>query len=326
MRVFLSHSSIDKGFVEAVAENLRPGTFELDSLTFDAGLINSQAILKSLERCDLFCLFLSKSSVNSSYVDFEVMLSVEYMAKAKISQFLVFCLDDDAFNLASENAKFFNIVRKILSPESVSRTIQGQYISSSDEVSGQNHPFVGRDTQLSELERQISDSDRPLVKAVYISGNAGSGRKTLARKFYGDQFPHVGKIFPRIEITSFAGQEELFRTILVGLRPSISGSELRRRIEAFAIATNGERWRQISELINSLLPAREACIMLDLGGVLTDSGQFTSEIGELVSRLEARPHPPLVLISPRAMPKVARRRENDVAYLNRPGFAGDPNS
>lgn len=245
MRVFLSHSSTDKGFVEAVADNLRPGTFELDALTFDAGLVNSQAILKALERSDLFCLFLSKSSVRSSYVDFEVMLSVEYIAKAKISQFLVFCLDDEAFNLASNNAKFFNIIRKILSPESVARSIQGQYISSADEISGQNHPFVGRDFQLSELEKQISDSDRPLIKAVYISGNAGSGRKTLARKFYGDQFPHVGKIFPRIEVSSFAGQEELFRTILIGLRPSISGSELRRRVEAFAIAGNDERSRQI---------------------------------------------------------------------------------
>lgn len=54
--------------------------------------------------------------------------------------------------------------------------------------------------------------------------------------------------------------------------------------------------------------------MLDFGGVLTDSGQFTFEINELIARLEARPHPPLVLISPRAMPKAARRNENDVAY------------
>ena len=42
MRAFLSHSSRDKGFVEAVASNLRPGTFELDALTFDAGAMNSQ--------------------------------------------------------------------------------------------------------------------------------------------------------------------------------------------------------------------------------------------------------------------------------------------
>lgn len=39
MRVFLSHSSKDKGFVERVSDLLKPGTFELDSATFDAGLL-----------------------------------------------------------------------------------------------------------------------------------------------------------------------------------------------------------------------------------------------------------------------------------------------
>ena len=45
VKVFLSHSSKDKGFVEEVAELLRPGTFELDSQTFDAGLVKSEAII-----------------------------------------------------------------------------------------------------------------------------------------------------------------------------------------------------------------------------------------------------------------------------------------
>ena len=71
MKAFLSHSSKDKGFVENVVTVLRPGTYELDAQTFDFGLINSQAIIKALESCDLYCLFLSSQSVNSSYVDFE---------------------------------------------------------------------------------------------------------------------------------------------------------------------------------------------------------------------------------------------------------------
>lgn len=74
MRAFLSHSSKDKGFVEAVTELFRPGTYELDSQTFDAGLVNAEAITAALRRCDLFCLFLSANSVQSSYVDFEASL------------------------------------------------------------------------------------------------------------------------------------------------------------------------------------------------------------------------------------------------------------
>lgn len=165
MRTFLSHSSIDKDYVEAVADCLRPGTFELDSLTFDAGAINSQAILNALSRCDLFCLFLSNGSIQSSYVDFEIMFGMEYLAKAQISQFLVFCLDDESFQQANQNVKFFNIVRRALTPESVARHIQGQVISASDAKSLTNHPFVGREEEIISLERQTSDPNRPLTRA-----------------------------------------------------------------------------------------------------------------------------------------------------------------
>lgn len=96
MRAFLSHSSKDKGFVEAVAKLLRPGTFELDSETFDAGLVNSDAIISALRRSDLFCLFLSEASVTSSYVNFETLLSVELIAGGGIRRFLAICLDEKA--------------------------------------------------------------------------------------------------------------------------------------------------------------------------------------------------------------------------------------
>ncbi|TBZ14786.1 toll/interleukin-1 receptor domain-containing protein [Rhizobium leguminosarum] len=314
MRVLLSHASIDKGFVEAVSDNLRPGTFELDSETFDAGLVNSQAIVAALSRCDVFCLFLSRKSVNSAYVNFETLLGIEFFAKAKISQFLVFCLDDEVFSQANANIKFFNIIRKTMDPESVARAIQGHAISVQDISSGSNHPFVGREVQISELEEQIADYSRPLIKALYISGNAGSGRKTLARKFYDSQFPHVGKLFARIEIWPFDGQEELFRTVLMSLRPSITSSDLRSRVSAFSISNQAQRGRQISDLINSLLPAREAALLFDYGGVLTDSGGFSAEISEVISYLDARPHPPAIFISPRMIPKRNRRKEKDIAY------------
>jgi hypothetical protein len=92
MRAFLSHSSKDKGFVEGVAELLKPGTFELDSATFDAGLLNSTIIMEALKRCDLFCLFLSKDSVQSSYVAFEALLGAEFFARGQVNRFLAICI------------------------------------------------------------------------------------------------------------------------------------------------------------------------------------------------------------------------------------------
>jgi hypothetical protein len=103
---FISHSSKDKGFVEGVTSLLKPGTFDLDSETFDAGLVNSKAIAVALRRSDLFCLFLSVSSVNSAYVDFETLLGIEFFARGQIERFLAICLDDEAFVQASSEVRF----------------------------------------------------------------------------------------------------------------------------------------------------------------------------------------------------------------------------
>ena len=268
MRAFLSHSSKDKGFVEAVASLLRPGTYELDSQTFEAGLLNSQSIVSSLKRCDLFCLFLSANSVASAYVEFETLLGVEFIASGKIGRFLAICLDDEAFQKASENVRFFNIIRKATEAESAARIIQGQLISAAESATGDVRPFLGREDELLELERQITDHRRPPSKAIFISGNFGCGRRTIAKKFYENQFPRVSRNFPTVTIDPFAGLEELYRKFVITLRPAMTASELKTRIQAFAIASAPERRRLVAQLINSLLGAHEAVVLLDNGGLI----------------------------------------------------------
>jgi hypothetical protein len=95
MRAFLSHSSKDKGFVDGVADLLKPGSFELDAITFDAGLLNAATIADALKRSDLFCLFLSRDSLQSSYVAFETLLGTEFFARGQVNRFLAICLDED---------------------------------------------------------------------------------------------------------------------------------------------------------------------------------------------------------------------------------------
>ncbi len=315
MKVFLSHSSKDKGFVEEVSELLRPGTFELDSLTFDAGLVNSEAIIRSLQRCDLFCLFLSNNSVTASYVDFENLLGIEFVASGKIGRFLAICIEDDAFGKASENVKFFNVVRKSLGVESTARLIQGNLISAAKISTIQAHPFIGREDELVELERQVTDHNRPPSKALFISGNIGAGRRTIAQKFYENHYPQVGRMFPIIAIEQFSGLDELYRKILGALRPAITATELLTRIQGYEVASKNEKHRLIAQLLNSVLPANEAALLLDKGGVLTVAGSLASEINEIISHLEAKPHPPATIVSPRMIPIKLRRPEDDVSYL-----------
>ncbi len=315
MKAFLSHSSKDKGYVDNVAALLRPGSYELDSETFDAGLVNSQAIVKALQRVDLFCLFLSENSVNSAYVEFEVLLGLELIASGKITRFLAICLDESSFSRAASNAKFFNIVRKTITPESAARLIEGTLISvkNSNEIS--SHPFLGRDAELKEIEDQVSDHDRPPIKSLFISGNIGSGRRSIARSFYQSHYPRCGKVIPEVKIDAFSSIHELYRTILTTLRPTLSAREFRERIQAFELAGLDEKHRLTADLLNGLLAAQEAAFLIDNGGILTDAGGLTDELDAVVSKLSPRPHPPAIIIAPRMTPKKLRRQQNDVAYV-----------
>ncbi|MXY42068.1 MAG: TIR domain-containing protein [Rhodospirillaceae bacterium] len=315
MKAFISHSSKDKEFVEKMVGELRPGTYELDAHTFDFGLINSAAISESLKRCNLFCLILSEHSFASSYVDFETLLGIEFFARGKIDRFVALCIDDKAFASAAENVKYFNVVRKFVTPESAARLIQGQLISAINAQSKLSHPFIGRNEEIAILGRQINDHRRPPSKAVFISGNSGSGRRTIAENFFRQYFPQVGRIFPRISIGSFSGLEELYREVLKALRPTMSVRDFATRIQSFTIASEEEKLSLIADLLNSLQIAREAALVVDEDGVLTDSGCLTAEIDALFSHLNDNPHPSIIFISSRMIPRKYRRVEDDISYL-----------
>ncbi|WP_298369049.1 TIR domain-containing protein [Azospirillum sp.] len=316
MKVFLSHSSVDKGFVEGVSDLLRPGTFELDSQTFDDGLINSDAIIKSLKRCDLFCLFLSEHSVNSSYVDFEILLGIEFFARGSVNKFMVICIDEESFSKASANVKIFNVVRRVLSVGSASRLIQGNLVAASAHKVQDSHPFIGREEELADLERQVTNHKRPPTKALFVSGNFGSGRRATTQKFYADQYPQVCRVFPTININEFSGLEEIYRKVVMALRPGMTASELKTRFHAFAISTEDGKRNLIAQLINSLLPAREAAFLFDNGGILTDSGALEPDINNIINFLDTKPHPPIAIISNRMIPNKLKRKEDDVSYIS----------
>lgn len=315
MKVFLSHSSKDKGYVETVASLLKPGTYELDSLTFDKGALNAQAIIEALRHSDLFCFFLSNASAESPYVNFETLLGVEMIASGKINQFLTICIDEEAFQKASANIKLWNIVRLGSDPASTARLIQGQMVAAAEKAELNSHSFLGRKEEISELEGYATDHKRPNAKAVFISGNFGVGRRSLAAEFYARKYRHVGKLFPTIHLDPFAGWEELFRRILGALRPGMPVREAVTRFQAFAFAPEAEKTRQIADLINSLVPSSEAAMIVDRGGMLTDAGSFTPEFDSVISKLADNPHPPAILIAPRMVPRRLRRPQDDVIYL-----------
>ena len=82
------------------------------------------------------------------------------------------------------------------------------------------------------------------------------------------------------------------------------------------MAAHDEKRRLAAQLINALLPSREAAILLDDGGVLTDAGAFDPDFDGIVGNLDSRPHPPAVIIAPRMIRRKLRRSADDISYVS----------
>ncbi|MEP5267743.1 MAG: TIR domain-containing protein [Lentilitoribacter sp.] len=316
MRVFLSHSSKDKAVVEAVAAELRPGSYELDSLTFDKGGLNAQEIMNSLQRSDLFCLFLSKHSEASHYVRYEQTFAQELLASGQIKRVLTVCLDDETFTKYKGFMKHFNMVRKALSPASAARLIEGIQLSSQRERNEERHPFLGRDNELKMLQDQAIDHEKPLMKGLFIAGNAGAGRRTISKKFYQNQYPNVRASYPQVLVDEFDGYDEFYRKIILEIKPKISFADLKSHVQHLSTVPDQEKAILISEEINQMAENNETLIVYDGGGLLQDNGALQLEFENIVNELVDRPHPPAIFISPRMTRPSLRRSQNDLAYLS----------
>jgi hypothetical protein len=147
----------------------------------------------------------------------------------------------------------------------ISRLIQSALMMASLQSAKTATPFVGRTKELTEIKERLIDPTAPQPKCLFVSGNAGIGRRTFARKLFGDVYPSVNPIFPEIYIEPLGGYEEIFRKVYQVIAPIATLSAYRTRVVAFSIAKPEEKANQIAQLIETLITSREAFVIHDHG-------------------------------------------------------------
>ena len=313
MKAFLSHSSRDKALVEEVAERLGLDYVELDSQTFDAGLLNTEVIREALKRSSVFVLFLTTHAIDSDYVRFEALLAREFVAHGLLSRFVVVCLDANAFSLADERWKDFSFVRHLSAAQSIARYIQGTLIAHHATVDSKHQPYIERSKELNELNRALIQPRMRSPRALYISGHAGIGRRTFARRFYFDRYPAVNQVFAEIQVDTLDGYDEIFRKICGELAPSWPLRQFRMRLSAFEIANDDEKASQIASLFDQLVDNREAIFVRDGGGLLDRDGALQIPLRRVFAKIRRRAHPTIIFIAQRMMPR-RQRGDLDIVF------------
>jgi hypothetical protein len=302
MKAFLSHSSKDKPTVHEVADQLGLANVELDSDTFDRGVLNVAAIQEALHKASLFVLFLSKAALDSAVVRYEALLAQDLFSRGLIGRFLVICLDADAFASAEANWKRFNFVRKADSSGTIARLIQHNLLLLRSQTLGITQPFVGRAKELHLMKEKLSDPLLTRMRGMYVSGYAGIGRRTFAQRLFRDVYPSVISVFPEVVVEKLDGYEELYRKIVEKVTPISTISGWRTRVLAFAAENDNGKARLIAELLGRLIDHREAVFIVDHGGLLDDRGAFQPFIRNIIERVKPERRPCFVLIADRMVP------------------------
>lgn len=188
-KAFLSHSSADKqSYVEIVAKKLRKEDVIYDNFTFEEGEKNIDEILNGLNDTDLFVFFISNSSLNSEWVQREILEAKGRLNK-KIKKIYPIIIDS---NITYKDSRIPDWLRDNYNLKLVTKTtVTAQRIKYKlREISFENNNsnleikdnFVGRTDKLKEFEERIYDFDKNNPITVFVSGLSGVGRRTFIKQ------------------------------------------------------------------------------------------------------------------------------------------------
>lgn len=188
-KAFLSHSSKDKNLVEQIALQLGKNNCHYDSFTFEAGHKTIEEIFKGLENTDIFVLFISENSLQSEWVQKEIIKAENLTDKAIIDRIFPVIIDKtithNDFRIPDWIKKPYNVRfldNEVLILKKIKQFLRESNFRKFAHLRDLNDLFVGRHELLQEFERKLVniDNTKPTV-IIAASFFDGIGRRTFLK-------------------------------------------------------------------------------------------------------------------------------------------------
>lgn len=185
-KVFLSHKSEDKTFVEYVANCIGKDNCIYDKYTFEDGMPTLQEILKGLNETDLFVIFISRRALESKWVKKEIREAHVRLDSQDIRKIYPIIIDEhvsyDDKMIPIWMQREYNI-RPILSPKIAAAKIKARMRemtwSDNKRLFKEQTFFFGRNGEIAEFEKRKADLDKSDLKCIVASSSfKGIGRKS----------------------------------------------------------------------------------------------------------------------------------------------------
>lgn len=189
VKAFLSHSSAQNDFIHEVVRWLGNDSCIVDEFTFENAHKTMNEIAKAFEGTSIFVFFISKESLDSSWVNDEISNIRDYVDEGKV-KFLPFIIDSE---IDHSNTKVKQWIRHDYnlqyyhSPRLVARKIKEEIRNivwdNYPDLREQQMSFIGRDAELSELTHKYYEVDGGRRCMIVAGFPPGIGRKRLIAEF-----------------------------------------------------------------------------------------------------------------------------------------------
>lgn len=181
-KIFISHSSAQKSFVDEMAKWLKRDSLIVDMYCFESGQQLTSVIKKSIDSCALFVVLFSKEALMSPWIEDELNY-VRKRVKEKTVRFRPFIIDENVKWNDSEIPDWVSqyITDEIKKPFIVANIIKRNWreliYDNNEELQQREDLFEGRGSDMQNLTTEYNAHDG--VRAIILSGLPHIGRKNL---------------------------------------------------------------------------------------------------------------------------------------------------
>lgn len=281
-RIFISHSSKQKAFVEKVVDYIGKDECIVDLYDFRPSEKIEDEIKRYIDNCQIFALFLSKEAWASDWVKYEINYVKQYVDSEK-KVFRPFIIDDEMTVDDIENITWIKsyIVNRIQKSKIIARSLEFDLnqlkYKEFPYIKYKNELFFGRSNEISSVTAKFYEA--PKCKALFVSGIPLIGRKRFAKEML-----HLLKHDNRLDFLSINMQrDESIDMFILKLNDII---ELYPETEVIHLAsadTNNAQKKEVAVLLlNKMYEYKQDLLIIDEGSIVSLRGYIVDWFAEIL--------------------------------------------
>lgn len=269
-KVFLSHSSHDKFYVEYIATKFGKDVAIYDKFSFESGLQTFSEILKGIDNTDIFVIFLSNAALESDWVKKELSLSEDLLQNEKLKQIYPIIIDPCLLYSDSRIPKWlrdgFNSynLRYISSPKIAYRKIKNQLIFLNNQTHLNHYKiYVGHEDILKKFDDEYYIAPNS-PKCIIACGIEGIGRESFIRECI--KVPKTFSDFYEPIVITIEGNDSIDVIISKLLESGFGNADM--SIKDVNDLKSDEKISLLSSLLGQIQNSKEFVIFRDSGALI----------------------------------------------------------